>query len=159
MRVFKDRKCVDCPNWFTPDSPTRKRCERCSISHNIKRDREYRQKPEVKYRNRENQRTYRRKPKAKERYREYKQKPEVKERGREFNREYRRRPEIKQRYREYNREHKQKPEVKERIREYQREYQRLRTAERATGRLTQLIKELARITKELDSGKDSNRKS
>ena len=64
------------------------------------------------------------------RYAYYKQRPEVKAKQREYMREYRHRPEVKARRREYMREYYQRPEVKERVREYARaRYHRLRRAQ------------------------------
>lgn len=108
-------------------------------------------------------REYHRRPKVKDRHRnrmrEYNRKPGVKEHKREYEREHERKPEVKERRRERERNRRRKPEVKDREREYQRERYYLRAAEREAGYLTKLIKELARITKELDSnGSSSNRK-
>lgn len=57
---------------------------------------------------------------SKDKAREYRQRPEVKERQREWQREYRQRPEVMERRREYARKYYQRPEVKKRMREYMR---------------------------------------
>ena len=49
---------------------------------------------------------------------EYRQRPEVKERERKYNRKYRERPEVKAKRREYERKYYQSPEYKARMSEY-----------------------------------------
>jgi hypothetical protein len=119
----KKRTCKVCGKTLRSDNVygfcRKRRCRReC--------DRERRQIPEFKERNREYWREYGQRPEVKERRREhrreYSQRPEVKERRREYERERRQRPEVKERNRERWREYYQKPGVEERMRERWREY-------------------------------------
>jgi hypothetical protein len=82
-------------------------CNEC----NRKREREYRNRPDVR-------------EKLKEKKRLYDSRPEVVKRKREYSREYARRPEIKDKRKKYQREYKKRPGVSERLRHYQLEYRR-----------------------------------
>ncbi|MBQ4874720.1 MAG: hypothetical protein HRK26_01215 [Rickettsiaceae bacterium H1] len=67
---------------------------------------------------------YGREPTKQESGREYRNRPEVKKRIKEQQREYRKRPEVKEKKKDYNKKYRNRPEVEEKMKEYQREYHR-----------------------------------
>jgi hypothetical protein len=82
-------------------------CKQCES----KREKEYRNRPEVK-------------KKTRERKRLYDSRPDVVKRKREYSRRYIQRPEVKKRRKKYNEEYRKRPEVRERLLHYDREYRK-----------------------------------
>jgi len=124
--------CDSCDTFFdyVPQKNTCDECQRARRRAYARR--KYRQRPEVKERQRKRKREYEQRPEVKERKRkrEYRQRPEVKERERkrkqtpeykEQRRKYHQRPEVKERQRKHERKYRQRPEVKERRLKRQRE--------------------------------------
>ena len=102
------RFCKSCEETLIPRALSQvcDPCKEASVERKRERDREYKQRPEVKARRRERGREYRQRPEVKARTREY---------MREYMREYQKRPEVKA----WRRKYEQRPEVKARAREYQ----------------------------------------
>ena len=123
-KISKEKLCIRCKRILPSDNFIKDiyhkdglatYCKEC----NRKREKEYRNRPDVKKR-------------LKEKKKLYDSRPEVVKRKREYSRKYARRPDVKKRRKKYNKEYRKRPGVRARLIQYNKDYRKRKKAESNT---------------------------